>query len=106
MANPIHLAVLKSGVEAWGRWRQQNPNELPDLSGADLLGAELRKAQLKGAKLTGANLRLADLTGANLQDADLSYAEMLLVKLEQANLSEKVSVNENVIFRSSQAGPT
>lgn len=36
MANPEHVAILKSGVEEWNRWREENPGIRPDLEGADL----------------------------------------------------------------------
>jgi len=41
-----------------------------DLSGADLGGAYLRRANLSGADLSGADLRRADLSGADLRRAD------------------------------------
>ena len=52
-----------------------------DHPGANLAGADLRKADLKGvnlrgADLTGAKLRGADLTGANLHDASLVNADL------------------------------
>jgi uncharacterized protein YjbI with pentapeptide repeats len=31
MADPAHLAILKSGVRAWNEWRQNNPFVTPDL---------------------------------------------------------------------------
>jgi uncharacterized protein YjbI with pentapeptide repeats len=43
-----------------------------DLSGANLRGADLRKANLHQATLRG-----ADLTGANLRDADFTQADLL-----------------------------
>jgi hypothetical protein len=45
------------------------------LYGANLLGANLRGADLYGANLYGANLRGADLYGANLYGADLRGAK-------------------------------
>ena len=36
MAIPQHLEVLKQGVAAWNKWRNDNPGEEPDLAGAKL----------------------------------------------------------------------
>jgi len=41
MANQAHLQVLASGVAAWNQWRQDNPEVIPDLSGAALVGLDL-----------------------------------------------------------------
>ena len=32
MANPEHVAILKSGVDHWNQWRGMNPKIVPDLS--------------------------------------------------------------------------
>ena len=42
MANEEHLKILEQGVEVWNKWLSENPNKRPDLSGADLSGADLR----------------------------------------------------------------
>jgi hypothetical protein len=34
MINPEHLAILKQGVEIWNKWREENPDIMPDLSWA------------------------------------------------------------------------
>jgi hypothetical protein len=47
-----------------------------DLGGANLRRADLRWANLSGADLGGANLRWADLRGADLSRADLSRADL------------------------------
>ena len=75
MANSEHVEILQGGVIAWNTWRGENPNTIPDLTGANLsmarlTGADLTKANLTEADLTGANLTGADLTGANLTEAD------------------------------------
>lgn len=102
MANEEHVALLKSGVEAWNRWREANPDVRPDLSGAklstrrqplDLRGINLRRANLSDACLSGADLRDADLRqtlfkDANLTGTDFSGADMRDVFLITANLNK------------------
>ena len=36
MANPEHLAILKQGVDAWNKWRKENPEVCPDLTYCNL----------------------------------------------------------------------
>jgi uncharacterized protein YjbI with pentapeptide repeats len=113
MANDEHVALLKQGVAAWNKWQGQNPNVVPELSGASLRGtklsgANLRKAKLRRAKLSGANLRKAKLSGANLSGADLSGANLITAKLIEftamligaqspwADLSEAYLVNPDL----------
>jgi uncharacterized protein YjbI with pentapeptide repeats len=59
MANQEHLAILKKGVEAWNRWRQQNPEVIPDLRLANLIAADFHGASLDYAVLGWANLERA-----------------------------------------------
>lgn len=97
MANPEHLEILKQGVEAWNKWREENPATSPDLSLAELSGTELifanlghanlRQAKLRGANLSVARLWYADLSGADLSGADLSDADLSRADLNTANLS-------------------
>jgi hypothetical protein len=41
MANEEQLEILKQGVEAWNKWREDNPEIKIDLSGANLSEADL-----------------------------------------------------------------
>ena len=51
MANPEHLAKLKEGVEAWNKWRKDNPKIKRDLTEANFTGAgNLEIEQLCQAK--------------------------------------------------------
>jgi len=106
MANNAQLQILKSGVEQWNRWRDDNPDVVPDLSyamldnavlqGANLrranlrethlVKADLRETHLQGAKLTGAWLDAVDLSGADLSGADLFGAYLSHAHLQGANL--------------------
>jgi uncharacterized protein YjbI with pentapeptide repeats len=102
MANDDHIAHLKKGVAAWNAWREENPNIRPDLSGANLGGAELTEEELidirsskskatnviafSTTNLSKANLAEANLQGANLTRADLKEAILCGANLTGANL--------------------
>jgi hypothetical protein len=88
MANDEHVALLKQGVAAWNAWRDENPSTIPNLSEANLHGADLTKANLSGAELSEANLSDAKLSGANLLKANLSEARLNGAFLYAADLSE------------------
>ncbi len=86
MANPEHLKIIKQGVKAWNKWREENPDIWPDLEKVNLIGAKLEEANLKGANLKGANLTGAQLRDAILIGATLSGANLTGVNLSRANL--------------------
>jgi len=96
MANSEHLKILKQGVDAWNKWREENLEVTPDLkvarltranlSGGDLVSANLRDAHLRGANLREAYLSKADLSGANLRGAHLRGAKLGEANLVGANL--------------------
>jgi hypothetical protein len=87
MANKKHVAMLKQGVDAWNKWRAENPDIRPDLIGADLSRANLRGANLFQANLFQANLSGANLTRANLHDAFLRAANLHGANLVGASLT-------------------
>jgi hypothetical protein len=88
MANPEHLAKLKEGVEAWNKWRKENPDIEPDLKEAHLHEARLEHANLAGAHLENANLMEARLENADLSGAHLENAILIEAHLENAHLRE------------------
>jgi hypothetical protein len=103
MPNPEHLAILKQGVEAWNRWRVENPEVYRvDLSKADLSGTDLRNANLSGANLSDANLKgtvvsFADFSGANLIAADLSRLQCMGTSFNGADLT-RATLREAFLF--------
>ena len=86
MANNEHVAMLKQGVDVWNKWRDENRNIRPDLSGADLSEAELSEANLSRADLNGANLAQANLSRADLESANLRQAVLFDANMSKANL--------------------
>jgi len=42
MANQEHVKAIKQGVHYWNKWREENPDVVPDLAWADLVGVDLK----------------------------------------------------------------
>ena len=98
MAIPQHLDVLKQGVQAWNKWRQDNPGAEPDLAGAKLNDTNLKKANLSETDLRWADLTSANLEEANLNRADLRRAILSRTNFRRANLSE-ANLSESYLCR-------
>jgi hypothetical protein len=100
MANEKHVAQLKKGLAAWNAWRDQNPDIVPDLGGANLSEADLNRVNLAGANLSQANLIMANLIMANLSKANLLEAD-----LSHANLSIAHRGVRTYVYRYEGLGP-
>ena len=92
MANLEHLKILKQGVSAWNKWREENPDEKIDLSNASLIGANLSRSDFGKVNLGGVNLKEADLgdtllDNANFENSDLRAARLCSAFLRDANLT-------------------
>lgn len=92
MANPEHVALVRSGVEALNRFASEHDDIALDLEGADLHGLDLRDARLQAAQLAGANLERSDLRSARLHSADmrgcdLRRADLRGIGLHRADLT-------------------
>ena len=101
MANEEHLNILMKGVEAWNKWRRNNPEIIPDLRGVNLQGmylecinfenTNLTKSDLRQCKLQWARFNGAILDGVDLEKADLSgtnIANYLKQKREREKILE------------------
>src|ERR1017187_5816095 len=94
MADKDHFELLMRDVNAWNKWRDENPKEKPDLSFAVMRGADLMLANLSGAVLSEADLLLADLRGANLVAARLMGADLAHANICGADLSTAEDLTE------------
>lgn len=98
MANPKQVALLKQGVEVWNSWREQNPEAVVDLVGADLGSMVLEGIHLADADLAGANLSCACMAHANLVRARLQRANLAHAVLAYANLAHAYLEKANLAF--------
>ena len=87
MANQEHLALLMQGRDAWNKWRQEHPEIQPDLTKANLVGADLGMIDFSRTNLVKANLSRANLVMANFHEADLKDANLWGAVLKLAHLS-------------------
>lgn len=74
MADEEHVGILRQGVEAWNKWRLENPEVIPDLN----------RAKLSDANLSGADLNGATLGWTILADLDLSTCKGLETVVHRA----------------------
>ena len=121
MADNNQITILYQGVEAWNRWREENPDAFIDLKDAQLMHANLENANLAEADLQKANLSFAhvknanlafsnlesavlsfgnfkgtNFTAANLENAYLEDANLIGAKLSEANLKNAIMANSNL----------
>jgi uncharacterized protein YjbI with pentapeptide repeats len=86
MANPDHLALVRSGVDALNEFCRRNEDLALDLEGADLSEMDLRNARLQAARLAGANFERADLRNVRFNSGDLRNANFRDADLRGASL--------------------
>jgi len=96
MANKQHLDILKDGLGAWGQWRVENPQVVPDLSGAELFGVNLTYANFDGVIIRNALLNFADLSDATFRRADLRNSDLLNARLLSTDLAH-ASLDQTVL---------
>ena len=85
MANPEHLKILKQGVKAWNKWREENPAVMPDLGGEFFVERDLSGVNLSGANLKMTNYHFANLRGANLKSTRIGRAIFVKTDLSKAD---------------------
>jgi hypothetical protein len=88
MANPEHVARLKKGLNEWNKWRDKNPEIVPDLSAQNFYNADFHGANFSGANLRGAILNAVNFSGANLRNANLERAQLRATVFSNTDLSE------------------
>jgi len=80
MANQEHVKIIKLGADHWNDWRVENPDIVPDLAWANLVGIDL-----SGANFEGANMKLAFCRGGNLEGINFRNANLYGINLEESN---------------------
>ena len=82
MADNNQIAILSQGVEAWNKWREENPDVLIDLKNAKLMHMNLENANLAKADLKNANLSFTNFKNANL--SSVTFDQKIMWKLTKA----------------------
>jgi uncharacterized protein YjbI with pentapeptide repeats len=125
MADTRYINLLRGGIDQFNRSRTALPQEVIDLTGANLeeinmqyAGVNFSNANMQsailnnrvfqtadfsGADLANAQLKSANLSNANLQDADLSNADCTSCNLSGANLTG-VKVTSKTNFSAANFG--
>jgi hypothetical protein len=98
MAVQRHLNKLNEGVTAWNKWREQNPEILPDLGNATLRGKTLSGIDFRRTNLDNADLSNTNLCSAFLNWASLCRTNLSGTKLRNASLS-RASFKETILQR-------
>lgn len=87
MADNNQIAILSRGVEAWNKWRVENPDVSIDLRNAELMHLNLENANLAEADLQEANLSFANFKNANFAFANLESAVFSFGNFDGASFS-------------------
>ena len=69
-------SLLKTGVENWNDWRNEEPKIKIDLTSANLSKIDLTGANLNKSNLSKSNFIKTDLTGVFFIDSNLSFAKL------------------------------
>ena len=96
MADSEHVSKVKEGAAAWNKWREEEPDVMPDLGWANLNGlnldgavfakSALKLAFCKGSSLVGADFSEANMRGVNFEGCDLRGAVFRDANLEGAHM--------------------
>jgi uncharacterized protein YjbI with pentapeptide repeats len=95
MANLEHLKILKQGVDAWNKWREENPNTEPDLVDADITGIDLPGVNLRRAQLSRAHMMCNDFSRADFRNAHLVETDLFDSVLDGVDFSGAFAVYVN-----------
>ncbi len=107
--NPEHLSILRQGVDAWNKWRVENPDVRPNLVGTDLSGinfagnafilgvSHLGGGDVLGGSVNGANFRLANLRKTKFRGSDLNGVDLQWANITRADLSESLHLTQQQI---------
>lgn len=115
VGKPEHFAVLEQGVEAWNKWRKENPEIIPNLNGIsirkikpqgtmsfegfasclsskkidDLKGEDFEKFldTYNAYNFDGADLKFADMRGATLKGISFRNANLSHTKFQGADIT-------------------
>lgn len=90
-----HIEILKTGVEGWNKWRDENPSVVPDLTDADLCKEllSIKRSFPEDNRFPWIDDRSAKLSGPILNEINFSNCQMNRVNLRGATLGGAIFRN-------------
>ena len=98
MANKEQLAILKQGVAAWNKWREENPDAKIDLSGESFEDINMSGINLSNADIRGAIFLKCKLERSNFRNADARSSKRYSTATNFHCSDLTCSTFENAIF--------
>lgn len=98
MANPEHLKILKQGVKVWNKWREENPEVKPDLSGVNLKSKKLSSINFASVDLRATVLNQAELRRSDFRSANLKETQFQFSQLSECIFYRAIIINSNFSF--------
>lgn len=91
MTDAEHLEVLRGSMEAWNEFRNKNPETRPDLSEANLRGANLSNVALVKTRLEKVNLTNCCIYGISawdvVLDAETQQHDLIITPPDQPSIT-------------------
>lgn len=96
MADPAHVKILEQGVNAWNKWRIDNPNINPNLVQIELENVNLQEINFVRTNLYGTKIINSKLDNSILSVSELMNASFIKSSLRRANLNFARLNNSNL----------
>ncbi|HEX8566020.1 MAG TPA: toll/interleukin-1 receptor domain-containing protein [Pyrinomonadaceae bacterium] len=97
MANLKYLKILKQGVAAWNKWRDNNTDKVSDLIADGFCGVDFRGEDFSRANFDGVNFARSDFDGAKLEGTTFREANLIKTNFRVANLTNADLTKANLI---------
>ncbi len=96
MENSAYYEILTNNVKRWNSFVRDNPDVIPDFTGADLSDSDLRGAVLRNSNFENADMRGAALSGADLAGSSFVNANVSGTDFSDSRLADSDFTGANI----------